>query len=244
MKGIILAGGIGTRLFPLTKITNKILLPIGRHPMVYYPMANIKKCGIKEVMIVTNRSHIGDFGSVFGSGKGCGVHITYAVQDEAKGIVDALKEAEDFAKNEEMLVFLGDCIFEKPIEYFYENFMNKQKGTGARVLLYKVTDPERFGVATIKGDHITEIEEKPEQPKSSYAVVGAYLYDKTAWDKIAKVTPSARGEYEITALNNLYIEEGTLEYDIVDGKWLDAGTFKTLLEAGNLMMKADSYYEE
>ena len=128
--------------------------------------------------------------------------------------------------------------------YFYQNYLTIQNNTGARVLLYQVPDPERFGVATIKGDHITEIEEKPTKPKSEYAVVGAYIYDKTAWEKIPHILPSARGEYEITALNNLYIEEGTLQYDIVDGKWLDAGTFDTLMEAGNLMMEADKNYNK
>ncbi len=244
MKGIVLAGGIGTRLFPLTKATNKTLLPTGKYPMIYYPIMNMKMCGITEIMIVTNKYHIGDFASVFGSGSELEVHLTYAIQEKAKGIVDALKEAADFAKDETTMLFLGDCIFEKPISYFYQNYLTIQKNTGARVLLYQVPDPERFGVATIKGDHITEIEEKPTKPKSEYAVVGAYIYDKTAWEKIPHILPSARGEYEITALNNLYIEEGTLQYDIVDGKWLDAGTFDTLMEAGNLMMEADKNYNK
>jgi glucose-1-phosphate thymidylyltransferase len=239
MKGIVLAGGIGTRLFPLTKATNKTLLPIGRYPMIYYPIMNMKQCGITEIMVVTNQQHIGDFASVFGAGSEYGVHIVYAVQERALGIVDALKEAKDFSRGDSMMLFLGDCIFEKPIKYFHEAYVQKQKEKGARILLYEVPDPERFGVATIEGDLITEVEEKPSHPKSNFAVVGAYLYDQTAWDKIPHITPSARGEYEITSLNNMYIQERTMQYDIVQGKWFDAGTFQTLLDAGNVMMKVD-----
>jgi glucose-1-phosphate thymidylyltransferase len=167
-----------------------------------------------------------------------GFHIVYAVQEKPLGIVDALKEAKDFTMGDSMMLFLGDCIFEKPIQYFYDGFVKHQHQKGARVLLYEVSDPQRFGVASVEGNYITEIEEKPKQPKSNYAVVGAYLYDKTAWDKIPSITPSARGEYEITTLNNMYIQEHSLQFDIVQGKWFDAGTFQSMLDAGNVMMKS------
>ncbi len=238
MKGVVLAGGVGSRLDPLTKATNKTLLPIGRYPMIYYPLSNMKQCGIQEIMIVTNRQDIGDFAAVFGSGSNMGLHIIYAVQEKPLGIVDALKEAKEFTKGDSMMLFLGDCIFEKPIRYFYEGFVNQQKQNGARVLLYEVPDPQRFGVATVEGSYITEIEEKPQKPKSNLAVVGAYLYDSTAWDKIPFITPSARGEYEITTLNNMYMHEHSLQFDKVQGKWFDAGTFQSMLDAGTVMMKA------
>ena len=237
VKGVILAGGKGTRLYPLTKSLNKHLLPVGPEPMIYNPIRNMRACGIKDVLIITSTEHMGDMVNLLGSGSEFGLRFAYKVQDEAKGIADALRLAREFANNENILVILGDNIFEKPIDYFVKNYNSIQKGKGARVLLVKVSEPQRFGVAALDEHKVIEIQEKPENPRSDYAVVGAYIYDARVFDIIDHIKPSARGEYEITSVNNKYIELNELEYDFVQGRWMDTGTFESYFIANKIMFK-------
>lgn len=237
MKGVILAGGKGTRLYPLTKSLNKHLLPVGPEPMIYNPIRNMQASGIKDVLIITSTEHMGDMVNLLGSGSEFGLRFDYKVQDEAKGIADALRLAREFAGNDNILVILGDNVFEKPIDYFVNNYEEVQKSKGSRVLLVKVSDPQRFGVAALDEKKVVEIQEKPENPKSDYAVVGAYIYDKRVFDFIDHIKPSARGEYEITSVNNKYIELNELEYDFVQGKWMDTGTFESYYIANKIMYK-------
>lgn len=239
LKGVILAGGHGTRLHPLTKVTSKHLLPVGNAPMVFHSVQQLKSAGVTDILVVTNPEYIGDFASVLGSGKAFGCEFTYRVQEEAKGIADALALAEGFAGGGRIAVLLADNIFEASIGAAAEAF-HAQRG-GARVLLKQVPDPERFGVATLAGERIAAIAEKPDHPESDYAVVGAYFYDSSVFDIIRGVEPSARGEYEITAVNNAYIQRGTLEYSVVSGKWVDAGTFESLRDAHDLLMNAPAW---
>lgn len=233
MRGIILAGGKGTRLNPLTKVTNKHLLPVGREPMIWHPVRLLVGAGITEILVITSTEHMGDIVSCLGSGKDFDCSFTFRVQEDAFGIAHALGLAESFSHHEPVAVILGDNIFSHGIRDFVARF--REQGSGARVLLKEVDDPQRYGVAALDETHVIEIEEKPEQPKSNYAVVGAYCYDAAVWDIIRGIAPSARGEYEITAVNNEYIRRGLLRYDIVEGGWTDAGTFESLAEANALM---------
>ncbi len=233
MKGIVLAGGTGSRLYPLTKVTNKHLLPVGNKPMIYYPIEKLTEVGIEEILIVTGTEHMGDVVNLLGSGKDFGCRFTYKVQDEAGGIAQALGLAENFCGDEPMTVILGDNIFEADLSKAIESY----SGSGAQILIKKVEDPERFGVAELEGDRIIGIEEKPDQPKSEYAVTGIYMYDSHVFDLIKTLTPSNRGELEITDVNNHYIENGTMKYSILDGWWTDAGTPGSYKVANNLAHK-------
>lgn len=236
MKGVILAGGKGTRLYPLTRTINKHLLPVGPEPMIYNPIRNMVACGIRDVRIVTSSEHMGQMVGALGSGSDFGLNFSYSVQDEANGIADALRLAEHFVGNDTVLVLLGDNVFEEPIDYFVDHFHQEQQDKGARVLLVEVSDPQRFGVAALDEQNVVEIQEKPEHPKSNYAVVGAYIFDSRAFDIIRHIKPSARGEFEITSVNNRYIELGDLQYDFVScGRWMDTGTFESYYEANSIM---------
>ena len=239
LKGVILAGGLGTRLYPLTKVTSKHLLPVGNEPMIFHSVKQLTTAGITDILIVTNPQYVGDFANTLGSGKDFGCEFTYRVQETAKGIAHALALAEGFAASSRIVVLLGDNIFELPIQHAVDDFHTQQHG--ARVLLKQVPDPERYGVATLNDSRILAIEEKPKYPKSDYAVVGAYFYDASVFDIIRTVEPSARGEYEITAVNNAYIQRGELEYSLVQGKWIDAGTFDALTEAHQMLLNAPDW---
>ncbi|MGF7399129.1 sugar phosphate nucleotidyltransferase [Thermoanaerobacterium thermosaccharolyticum] len=232
MKGVILAGGTGSRLFPLTKVTNKHLLPVGKYPMIYYPIYRLIEAGINEILIVTGKEHMGSVVNLLGSGYEFGVEFTYKIQDQPGGIAQALGLAEHFVNGDKCVVILGDNIFEDNINSFVSSFKKQEKG--AKVLLKEVSDPERFGVAELKGDKIISIEEKPKNPKSNYCVTGIYMYDSRVFDIIKTLKPSGRGELEITDVNNAYIKDGTLTYDILNGSWTDAGTFESLKRANEL----------
>ncbi len=233
MKGIVLAGGTGSRLFPLTKITNKHLLPIFDRPMIYYPIQTLVDAEIRDILIVTGGRNSGDFLRLLANGKEFGLkHINYTYQEGEGGIADALALAEHFADGEKICVVLGDNIIEKDIRAAADRF--RKQSRGAHILLKEVPDAERFGVAEVNGDRITGIEEKPNAPKSNYAVTGIYMYDSTVFDKIKTLVPSRRGELEITDVNNAYIREGTMTFSYLDGWWTDAGTFDSLLRAANL----------
>jgi glucose-1-phosphate thymidylyltransferase len=234
MKGVILAGGLGSRLYPLTKMTNKHLLPVYDKPMIYYPIQTLINGGIDDILIVTGGNSAGDFLKLLGNGKEFGLrHINYTYQEGEGGIAEALRLAEFFAAGDRICVVLGDNIIEKNIRQAAEAF-RKQKG-GAKILLKEVPDPHRFGVAEMKGDRIISVEEKPKAPKSNYAVIGIYFYDSAVFDIIKTLKPSGRGELEITDVNNRYIEEKVMTYDILDGWWTDAGTFESLLRANVLV---------
>ncbi|MDE0484351.1 MAG: sugar phosphate nucleotidyltransferase [Candidatus Poribacteria bacterium] len=234
LRGVILAGGLGTRLYPLTKVTSKHLLPVGNEPMIFHGVRQLTEAGITEILIVTNPSYVGDFVNVLGSGKEFGCEFTYRVQEEAKGIANALALAEGFAAGGRIVVLLGDNIFESSIQQVVSDFEAQQ--AGARVLLKKVGDPERYGVATLNGDQVVRIDEKPRRPESDYAVVGVYFYDSLVFDVIRTIEPSARGEYEITSVNNVYIERGQLEHSLLQGEWIDAGTFDSLTKAHQILL--------
>jgi glucose-1-phosphate thymidylyltransferase len=234
MKGVILAGGLGTRLYPLTKVTNKHLLPIYNKPMIYYPIQTLINAGIDDILIVTGGNNAGDFLRLLGNGKDFGLkHINYTYQEGEGGIAEALGLAEFFASGEKICVVLGDNIIEKNIKKAADNF-RKQK-QGAKILLKEVPDPHRFGVPELDGDRIIRIEEKPKHPKSKYAVIGIYFYDSSVFDIIKTLKPSERGELEITDVNNRYIEKGLMTWDILEGWWTDAGTFESLLRANQLV---------
>lgn len=230
MKGVILAGGTGSRLYPLTKVTNKHLLPVYDKPMIYYPLQTLIDAGIKDIMIVSGRGHAGHFLELLGSGSEFGVHLTYEIQEKAGGIAQALGLVEDFADEDDVTVILGDNIFQDSIKEDIENF----KG-GAKIFLKEVTDANRFGVAELKGDQVIGIEEKPEVSKTNYAVTGMYIYDSNVFGVIKKLKPSTRGELEITDVNNYYIDKGVMKYRVLDGFWSDAGTFESLLRAGMMV---------
>jgi glucose-1-phosphate thymidylyltransferase len=237
MKGVVLAGGTGSRLFPLTKITNKHLLPIFDRPMIYYPISTLVDAGIRDILIVTGGRNAGDFLRLLANGKEFGLnHINYTYQEGEGGIADALNLAEHFADGDKLCVILGDNIIEGSIRQAVDEF--RQQSAGARILLKEVADAERFGVAEISGGLILNIVEKPKQPKSNYAVTGIYLYDGTVFDKIRHLVPSRRGELEITDVNNAYIREGTMSFSFLDGWWTDAGTFDSLLRANNLVAQS------
>ena len=242
LKGIILAGGQGTRLAPLTKVTNKHLLPVGREPMIFHPVKQLVSAGIKDILVVTSTMHMGDIVNLLGSGREFGCSFTYRVQEEAGGIAQALALGESFSHNQPVVVLLGDNIFSQTIRPFVENF--KKQYFGARVLLKSVNNPQRFGIAALDEQHIIEIEEKPEKPKSNYAVIGAYCYDNQVWEIINSLKPSSRGELEITAVNSEYIKRGQLQYDIFSKEWTDAGTFESLMEANKLLLKQNNFIIE
>ncbi len=234
MKGVVLAGGSGSRLFPLTKITNKHLLPIYDKPMIYYPIRTLVEAGIRDIMIVTGGRNAGDFLRLLGNGKEFGLaHLNYAYQEGEGGIAEALALAEHFADSGQLCVILGDNLIEGTIRGAVAEFIRQERG--ARILLKEVPDAGRFGVAEIHDDHIAGIEEKPRHPKSKYAVTGIYMYDGTVFDKVRTLVPSGRGELEITDVNNAYIREGSMTFSFLEGWWTDAGTFESLLRASNLV---------
>jgi glucose-1-phosphate thymidylyltransferase len=236
LKGVILAGGLGTRLSPLTKITNKHLLPIYCKPMIYYPLETLVGAGIEEILIVTGGRNAGDFLRLLGNGSEFGLnHINYAYQEGEGGIAEALGLAKHFAGNDKIVVMLGDNIIQKGIKKYVDDFRKQPRG--AKLLLKKVDDPERFGVAELKGEKIVSIEEKPKKPKSNYAVTGIYMYDNQVFDIVKNLRPSKRGELEITDVNNAYIKKGEITYGVLDGWWTDSGTFESLLRANNLVAK-------
>ncbi|WP_127531981.1 sugar phosphate nucleotidyltransferase [Paenibacillus kobensis] len=232
MKGIILAGGTGSRLYPLTKVTNKHLLPVGKYPMIYHSVAKMKEAGITNILIVTGKEHMGDVVGLLGSGSDMQVEFTYKVQDEAGGIAQALGLAEQFVGEDQMLVILGDNVFSDSITPYVSNFKKQQHG--AKILIQEVHDPQRYGVPELSGDRIVSIEEKPSEPKSTYAVTGIYMYDNRVFEIVRTLVPSGRGELEITDVNNAYISSGNLTYDILQGWWTDAGTHASLTKANEL----------
>ena len=238
MKGVILAGGTGSRLFPLTKVTNKHLLPVGREPMIYHPIRKLTGAGIEEILVVTGVEHMGDVVNLLGSGKEFGCRFTYKVQDEAGGIAQALGLAEGFAASGPACVVLGDNVFADPLGPIAARY--RAQGNGARLVLKRVPDPHRFGVAEVKDGRITSIEEKPRKPRSDLAVTGIYFYDSTVYELIRGLEPSARGELEITDVNNAYLLRGDLRYDLLEGWWSDAGTFDSLRKAGELVEQDSS----
>lgn len=236
MKGVILAGGLGKRLYPLTKITNKHLLPVYDKPMIFYPLQTLINAGIDDILIVTGGNHAGDFLRLLGNGKEFGLkHLNYTYQEGEGGIADALSLAEHFSDYEKIVVILGDNIIEGSITQAVKDF-RKQK-EGAKILLKEVPDPERFGVPEIVDDKIVGIEEKPKVPKSRYAVIGIYMYDGKVFDIIRTLKPSQRGELEITDVSNAYIKEGKMTYNLLEGWWSDAGTFESLLRTSNLVVQ-------
>lgn len=229
MKGVILAGGTGSRLMPMTKVTNKHLLPVYDRPMIMWPLQTLMRAGIKDIMIVSGKGHAGHFLELLGSGRSMGITLSYAVQEEAGGIAEALMHTEDFADDEtDVAVILGDNIFEKDLDV--SNFNG-----GARIFLKEVPDPHRFGVAKLEDSKVVEIVEKPKEPASNLAVSGFYVFDNTVYQKIRGITRSQRGELEITDVNNAYVKEGKMEARFVDGFWTDAGTVDSLYLASTLI---------
>jgi glucose-1-phosphate thymidylyltransferase len=233
VKGIILAGGTGSRLHPLTKVTNKHLLPVGREPMIFHPLGKLLRAGVRDVLVVTGTEHIGDVVGLLGSGADFGCEFTYKVQDRAGGIAEALGLAREFARGHRVVVILGDNVFEDEIASHVERFRLQTRG--ARLLLKRVEDAHRYGVAEFDGERILGIEEKPQHPKSDYCVTGIYMYDEQVFDIIAGLRPSARGELEITDVNNAYLASGELRCDVLTGWWTDAGTFESLARANQLV---------
>jgi len=237
MKGVVLAGGYGTRLLPLTKVINKQLLPVYNKPLVYYPILTLKDAGIKEILIISGPGHAGQLLDLLGSGRQLGVDLSYDIQEEPEGIAHGLAIAEDFADNGQMALILGDNIFEDSLKKAVDDF--KKQSQGAKIVIKQVPDPERFGVVKFskKGDKIAKIIEKPKRPPTNWMVTGFYLYDNRVFDIIRKLKPSARGEYEITDLNNFYVRERTMTYQKTKGHWIDAGLFDSLLEANIFVAK-------
>ncbi|HLW78127.1 MAG TPA: sugar phosphate nucleotidyltransferase [Terriglobia bacterium] len=237
MKGVILAGGTGSRLYPLTRVTNKHLLPVFNKPMVFYPLQTLVDAGIRDILLVTGGQDAGDFLRLLGNGKAFGLkHINYTYQEGEGGIADALRLAEHFADGQPICVVLGDNLIETNICEARARF--ERQGAGGHIILKEVPDPERFGVPVFEGDKVVRIEEKPTDPKSRYAVIGIYMYDGTVFDRIRELKPSARGELEITDVNNSYLEQGLLSYSVLEGWWTDAGTFDSLLRANNLVAQS------
>lgn len=234
MKGVILAGGLGTRLFPLTKITNKHLLPIFDRPMIYYPIEALVKAGVTDIMIVTGGKKSGDFLSLLGNGSDFGLkHLNYTYQKGEGGIAEALGLCEHWVAGDDICVVLGDNIIERSIAGGVANF--HEQGGGAKIMLKEVDDPERFGVARLQGDKVLSIEEKPKNPTSNLAVIGIYMYDARVFEVIKTLEPSDRGELEITDVNNWYIRDGSMTYEVLEGWWTDAGTFESMIKAANLV---------
>lgn len=236
MKGVILAGGTGSRLYPLTKVTNKHLLPVYDKPMIYYPMETLMNAEVKDIMIVSGKGHAGHFLELLGSGVEHGVHFTYEIQDKAGGIAQALSLAEDFVDGDNVTVILGDNIFQDNIKDDVKSFNN-----GAKIFLKEVSDAHRFGVAELNGKKVIGIEEKPKVPKTNFAVTGLYIYDPDVFDVIKTLKPSGRGELEITDVNNYYISRGFLEYGVLEGFWSDAGTFESLLRASLMVERYKNF---
>ena len=235
MKGVILAGGTGSRLMPLTKVINKNILAIYDKPLIYYPIFTLRDAGIKEILLVSGRGHAGQFLDLLGSGKELGVDLTYDIQEEPRGLAHGLAVAEDFADKGPVVLILGDNIYEENLRQAVNDFKKQKKG--AKIILKQVLDPGRFGVPEFKEDKIINIIEKPKKPKTDWIVTGFYMCDERVFDFIRKLKPSARGEYEITDLLNCYIKEGTLTYYKTKGEWIDAGTFDSLLEANMFIAK-------
>jgi len=234
MKGVILAGGLGSRLHPLTKVTNKHLLPVFDKPMIYYPIEALVGAGIEDILIVTGGNSAGDFLKLLGNGHEFGLPtMNYTYQEGEGGIADALRLARHFADEDSICVLLGDNIFERSIRHAVEAYRAQKRG--ARILLKEVPDPERFGVAELDGDRVRHIVEKPKNPKSNLAVTGIYMYDASVFQIIETLKPSDRGELEITDVNNHYIERGEMNWSQLEGWWTDAGTFSSLHRAGNLI---------
>jgi glucose-1-phosphate thymidylyltransferase len=234
VKGIVLAGGLGSRLMPLTAVTNKHLLPVYNQPMVYYPIQTLVNAGIREIMIVTGGNSAGDFLKLLKNGKAFGLkHLDYTYQEGEGGIADALSLCEDFADGAPICIVLGDNIIEGNICQAVRAYA--QQGGGAKILLKEVSDPQRFGVPELEGERVLRIEEKPEEPKSNYAVIGVYMYDAEVFQIIKTLKPSARNELEITDVNNAYIARGQMTWNELEGWWTDAGTFESLLHAGQLV---------
>ena len=244
MKGVILAGGTGSRMYPCTKITNKHLLPVYNKPMIYYPLMTLVNSGIKEIMIVSGKGHSGDFVNLLGSGKEFGVKLTYEVQEEAGGIAQALLLAEDFADNQSIVVVLGDNIFEDNITNYLKEF--EKQNSGARIFLKEVglKAAKRFGIALIDGNKVVYVEEKPQNPKSNLAMTGLYMFDFNVFNIIKTQKPSARGEIEITESIYHYVKQGNCSYNIIKGFWSDAGTFESLNRASNLVRKKEVAEED
>lgn len=237
MKGVVLAGGLGTRLHPLTKVTNKHLLPVYDQPMIYYPIKTLINAGIDDIMIVTGGNSAGDFLKLLGNGRDFGLkHLNYAYQEGEGGIADALALVEHFADEEAVCVVLGDNIIEGNIRVAADDYL--RQGKGSKILLKKVHDPQRFGVPELDGTRVIRIEEKPDDPKSDFAVIGIYFYDPSVFEIIKTLKPSGRGELEITDVNNHYIERGEMTWGELDGWWTDAGTFESLLHATNLVAES------
>ncbi len=234
MRGVVLAGGLGTRLLPLTKVTNKHLLPVYDRPMIYYPIQALANAGIQEIMLVTGGNSAGDFLKLLGNGKDFGLkRLNYSYQEGEGGIADALRLAEHFVDGEPVCVILGDNIIEGNIARAADAFRNQREG--AKILLKEVKNPQRFGVPVLEGNRVVKIEEKPANPRSLYAVTGMYFYDARVFDIIKTLKPSGRGELEITDVNNAYIAAGTLSWDLLEGWWTDAGTIESLYLANQLV---------
>lgn len=233
MKGIILAGGKGTRLYPLTKIINKHILPVGNEPMIYNPIKQLCSVGVKEILIITSREHMGDLINLLGSGREFGCSFTFKVQEEPRGIADALLLGENFAGKDSIIVILGDNIATHSIKPYVEKYKNEE--VGAKVLLKKVETPQHFGIAALDEKKIVSIQEKPDKPKSNYAVIGMYMYDSNVFDIIRSIDYSQRGELEITTVNNVYIENDDISYDILHGQWTDAGTLESYKSANDIL---------
>jgi glucose-1-phosphate thymidylyltransferase len=243
MKGVILAGGLGTRLYPLTKITNKHLLPIYDRPMIYYPIEALVNAGVTDIMIVTGGKKSGDFLSLLGNGADFGLqHLNYTYQKGEGGIAEALGLCKHWVGDEPICVILGDNIIERNIAKAVRDF--QAQGGGAKIMLKQVHDPERFGVAELRGARVMSIEEKPKRPKSDLAVIGIYMYDSRVFDVIETLEPSDRGELEITDVNNWYIRDGSMTYEVIDGWWTDAGTFDSLIKAANLVAEGGANHRE
>jgi len=235
MKGAVLAGGKGTRLMPLTKVVNKNILPVYNLPLIYYPILTLREAGIKEILIISGRGHAGQFLDLLSNGKELGVSLTYIIQEEPKGLAHGLSLVEDFADEGKIAFILGDNIYEDNFARAVQDFAKQEKG--AKIVIKQVPDPERFGVVKFKGQKISRIIEKPKKAPSNWIVTGFYLYDNRVFDIIRKLKPSARGEYEITDVNNFYVKEGTMSYQKAKGEWIDCGTFESLLEANNFIAK-------
>ena len=234
MKGVVLAGGTGSRLHPLTRVTNKHLLPVYNQPMIFYPIQTLVNAGITDILVVTGGQNAGDFLRLLSNGKDFGLkHINYTYQEGEGGIADALRLAEHFVEGQKVCVILGDNLIETNVAEATERFRRQERG--AHIILKEVDDPERFGCPELRDGRIVRIEEKPKQPKSRFAVTGIYFYDGTVFEKIQRLRPSWRGELEITDVNNMYLEEGTLTHSLLEGWWTDAGTFESLRRAGNLV---------
>ncbi|MBU1743084.1 MAG: NTP transferase domain-containing protein [Proteobacteria bacterium] len=236
MKGVVLAGGLGTRMAPLTRVTNKHLLPVYDKPMIFYPIQTLVNAGIEEIMVVTGGNHAGDFLKLLSNGHDFGLkHVNYTYQEGEGGIAAALALTEHFVAGDRVCVVLGDNIIEGNIRSAVEAYLPQE--AGAKIMLKEVPDPQRFGVPVLEGDRVVEIIEKPPTPPSSYAVIGIYMYDQGVYDLIRPLKPSARGELEITDVNNAYIDRGLMTYDVLEGWWTDAGTFESLRRASNLVAK-------